>query len=77
MTAERFPLHPLGLRETGEELLKLRAERRRRRCLGQDPDACALTALLRREHGLHGRGERVERVNLAEVRDRLRAIGIV
>ena len=60
-----------------ENLLQLPAKRRRGHGFGQDAKARALGRRLRRQAGADRGDERAPRSNLAELHNRLRAIGVV
>ena len=62
---------------TREQIADLGRQRRRAHRLGQDPQAGALKRLLGRERRPDRPEKRRPRTNLAEVGERLRAIGIV
>ncbi len=74
---QRLPLDPLRLGIGRQHLPKLRRHRRRAHRLGEDAQARALRRRLPLQRGLHRRDERRPGSNLAELDDRLRAIGIV
>ena len=77
LAAGRIPLMPFRGREAREQLADLRRQRRRVDRLGQDAEAGALERLLRRQRRADRAEKRRPRTDLAEVGQRLRAIGIV
>ena len=77
LAAGRIPLVPSGGREAREEGADLGRQCRRAHRLGQDPQTGALKGLLRRERRPDRPEKRRPRPNLADVGERLRAIGIV
>jgi hypothetical protein len=74
---ERLPLHHLGGGQAGEDVVDLRPHRRRRDRLGEDPETRALLRELCRQHAAHRDDEPAERLDVAEVGDRGRAVGVV
>ena len=68
---------PLRRREARQQIANLRGERRRADRLGEDAEPGALERLLRGQRGADRAEKRRPRADLAEIGERLRAVGIV